>query len=125
MGFWIFMLAAVCLIPIIMIGFGRLFMNKAPEDINFVFGYRTTRSMKNKETWSFAHKYIGRLWFYGGIIILPLSIIPMFFVLGKATDVIGAAGGIIVMLQIIPLLGTIIPTENALKKNFDEFGKQR
>ena len=125
MGFWIFMLAMTSLIPITMIGFGRLFMKKAPDNINFVFGYRTTRSMKNKDTWSFAHKYFGRLWFLCGVIILPLSIIPMFFALGKATDVVGSIGGIIVMVQLIPLVATIIPTEVALKKNFDEYGKRR
>lgn len=125
MGFWIFMLAVASLTPITMIGFGLLFMKKAPDDINYVFGYRTGRSMKNKDTWSFAHKYIGRLWFFCGVIILPLSIIPMFFVLGKTTDVVGMTGGIIVMVQLIPLVGTIIPTEAALKKTFDDYGKRR
>ena len=125
MGFWIFMLAMASLIPITMIGFGRLFMKKAPDDINFIFGYRTTRSMKNKDTWSFAHKYIGRLWFLCRVIILPISIITMFFALGKTTDADGTTGGIIVIVQLIPFVATIIPTEVALKKNFDEYGKRR
>ena len=61
MGFWIFMLIMVLLIPITMIVIGRLFLNNAPKDINYVFGYRTKRSMMNLETWKFAHEYIGNL----------------------------------------------------------------
>ena len=51
MGFWIFMLITDLLIPTTMMVFGKLFMKKAPDSINPVFGYRTAMSMKNKETW--------------------------------------------------------------------------
>ena len=57
MKFWIFMLIMDLLLPFTMIGFGRYFMKKAPKEINSVFGYRTSMSMKNKDTWEFAHKY--------------------------------------------------------------------
>ena len=60
MGFWIFMLIMDLLLPFAMIGFGRYFMKKAPKEINSVFGYRTSMSMKNKDTWEFAHKYCGK-----------------------------------------------------------------
>ena len=125
MAFWFFMFIMVLLIPAAMAGSGRMFMKKAPDNVNMLFGYRTSRSIKNKDTWVFAHKYIGKLWLYGGMIILPFSIVPMFFCLGKPADTIGAFGGIIVALQMIPMIGTIISTEKALKTHFDEFGKRR
>ena len=50
MGFWIFMLIMDLLIPVTMIGFGSYFMKNAPKEINAVFGYRTSMSMKNKDT---------------------------------------------------------------------------
>ena len=50
------------LLPFTMIGFGRYFMKKAPKEINSVFGYRTSMSMKNKDTWEFSHKYCGKVW---------------------------------------------------------------
>lgn len=124
-GFWIFMLIMVLLIPGTMLGFGILFTKKAPNNINFVFGYRTARSMKNKNTWNFAHKYIGRLWKILALIMLPLSVIAMLFVLGSDVDTVGTVGGIIVMIQLIPMVAAIFPTERALKKNFDEFGRKR
>ena len=41
MGFWIFMLLMNEIVPFTMIGFGKLFLNHAPDEINMVFGYRT------------------------------------------------------------------------------------
>lgn len=125
MGFWIYMLFMVLTIPAIMIIFGRIFMKKAPEKINWVFGYRTRRSMMNKDTWAFAHKYIGRLWWICGLVLLPLSVIPMLLLLGKDKDMVGSVGAAITMVQMIPLVGTIFPTERALKKNFDDNGWPR
>ena len=45
MGFWIFMLIIVLLIPLTMIFFGWLLFRKTPKEINYVYGYRTKRSM--------------------------------------------------------------------------------
>ena len=124
-AFWIFMIIMVMLIPATMLGFGILFTKKAPNNINLVFGYRTTRSMKNKNTWNFAHKYIGRLWKILALIMLPLSVTVMLFVVGSDANTIGMVGGIIVMIQLILMAAAIFPTERALKKNFDEFGRKR
>lgn len=83
MGFWIFMLFIELIIPVTMIGFGKMFLKHSPKEINMVFGYRTSMSMKNRDTWEFAHKYCGKIWYTSGKILLLLSIISMFFVIGK------------------------------------------
>lgn len=46
MGFWISMVIMDLLIPFTMIGFGKYFLKTAPKEINTVFGYRTTMSIK-------------------------------------------------------------------------------
>ena len=125
MGFWIFMLCTVLLVPLIMLFFGLYFKNKSPKEINSLFGYRTTMSMKNKDTWEFAHHYCGRLWLVLGMIMLPLSVIPMLFIINQDIDVVGIAGGIIEGIQVVVLLISIFPTEKALKKTFDENGNRR
>ena len=91
-GFWIFMLLIDILIPLIMIGLGRLFLTKAPKEINDAFGYRTNMSMKNKDTWEFAHKFCGKLWFRCGLVLLPLSVIPLIFVFNKSIETIAYIG---------------------------------
>ena len=125
MGFWIFILCTVLLVPFIMLFFGLYFKNKSPKEINSLFGYRTTMSMKNKDTWEFAHHYCGRLWLVLGMIMLPLSVIPMLFFINQDIDVVGIAGGIIEGIQVVVLLISIFPTEKALKKTFDENGNRR
>lgn len=125
MDFWIFMLCMDLIIPFTMIGFGRLFLNNAPREINSVFGYRTAMSMKNKDTWEFAHKVCGKLWFRCGLILLPVSIVPSTFVIGRSDNTIGIVSGIICVIQLAMLVGSIIPTEAALKKTFDENGVRR
>ncbi len=125
MGFWIFMLVMDLLIPASMIGFGRLFLKRAPKEVNSVFGYRTSMSMKNKDTWEFAHKYFGRLWYVWGWVLLPVSVIPMLFVIGESEDIVGTVGSIIGGIQMVPMIGPIFPTERALKRNFDKNGNRR
>lgn len=125
MGFWIFMLIIDLLIPVTMIGYGRSFWKKAPKEINAVYGYRTSMSMKNRDTWVFAHNYFGKLWYIGGLILLPISVIPMICFIGRTENVVGTVGGVVCFVQMIPLTGVIIPTEIALKRHFDKNGNRR
>ena len=107
MAFWVFMLIMGLLIPLTMVGFGKLFLTRAPKNINMVFGYRTVMSMKNRDTWEFAHKMIGKLWLRCGLAML------------------GRVGIIVIAIQMLPMLGTLFPVEAALKKNFDKNGVRR
>ena len=50
MGYWVFMLMSDLLVPLVMIGFGALFMFRPPRTINSLYGYRTRLSMKNEDT---------------------------------------------------------------------------
>ena len=125
MGFWIYMLIIDLLLPFTMIGFGKYFLKTAPKNINTVFGYRTSMSMKNKDTWIFAHKYCGKIWFISGLIMLPLSVIVMIFVFGGLENVVGTVGAVLCGIQFIPILISIILTEKALNKTFDKNGIRR
>lgn len=125
MGFWLFMLVSDLLIPVILLGFGRMFEKEDMGPINSGFGYRTRRSMQNTDTWNFAHRYCGRLWVKLGLWTLLFTIAGMLLVLGKDTQTVGLAGGILCGLQLIPLLGSIAVVERALKRTFDEHGHRR
>ena len=122
MGYWLFMLAVSLVIPLTMIIFGRHFMHSPPKEINGSYGYRTSMSMKSRETWDFAHRYFGRLWFILGLMLLPLSAAAMLFLLGESVKAIGNSSLIIMAFQLLFLIIPIFPTERALKKNFDQFG---
>lgn len=82
-------------------------------------------SMKNRDTWDFAHHYCGNLWFRCGLAMLFFSIIVMMFLIGKDDSAVGGIGGILCAIQMVPFIGAMIPTEIALKKNFDGNGNKR
>ena len=125
MGFRIFMLIVVLLIPLTMLLFGWLFFRRTPKEINYVFGYRTKRSMRNEETWKFANQYLGKVWYLCGLLSAPLSVIAMAIVFEKGTETMSTVGFVITMIQTIPLVGAMISTEIALEKNFDENGRRK
>lgn len=124
MAFWVFMAVVSLFIPIIMVIFGKSFLKAAPKEINGIYGYRTAMSMKNQDTWEFAHKHFGKVWFYAGLILLPLNIIPLLFVMGEGKDLIGTVGIVVCLIDTAVMLLSIIPTERALKKNFDSDGNR-
>ncbi len=124
-GFWIFMLIINLLIPAIMIVFGSICLKRAPKEINDVIGYRTTMSMKNRDTWEFAHHYCGKVWRFVGWVILIPSILATVFVFGKDTSSVGSLSLIVIVIQTIILIISIAPTEIALRKTFDENGCRR
>lgn len=123
--FWTFMLITNLLIPVTMIGLGRYFLKNAPSSINMVFGYRTARSMINMETWHFAHRCIGRIWYRWGLVLIPFSVLSMLIVYNKDIDIIGIFGGVLSLVQCLVLVLTIIPVERALIREFDEYGRKR
>lgn len=126
MGYKIFMFIMLLLIPAVMVGFGAYFMKRAPKKINYVFGYRTARSMKNEDTWKFAHKLIGKIWLVCGTLLLVGGVVFFFvFTSGKDENAASIASLVILGVQLLVLMCSIIPTEIALKKNFDENGNRK
>ncbi|MDO5400745.1 MAG: SdpI family protein [Eubacteriales bacterium] len=125
MAYWIFMFFMVLLIPGIMVGVGLWFRRCPPGKINYLFGYRTALSMKNQDTWDFAQKKCAQVWLRWGPRMLVCSAIAMLPVFGRSTDTVGAVGGLIVLLQLIPLLASIHPVEKALRETFDKDGNRK
>ena len=123
MAFGYIMLLVILIMPLMMVGFGLLLMKNPPKKINSYYGYRTRRSVRSQDTWDFAHYYFGKLWLVCGLVSIPISLVPICLVLGKSEQVISVAGLIVLGFQTLLLLVTILLTERALKKNFDEFGR--
>lgn len=124
MKHWMTLTAPVLLVPLTMVGFGWLLKKKAPKTINWLFGYRTARSMKNDETWRFAQEKVGRLWLTWGLILLLLSLALMLILLGKDDKLVERAGLVLTVAQLVVLSLSIIPVERALKKHFDKEGRR-
>ncbi len=122
MGFWIYMFLLDLLFPIGIFLFGRAFCKKAPKKINHVFGYRTSRSMKTRDTWEFAHRFCGRIWWIGGLALIPIVVATMACLVEKDTKTVGCAGAVLLLAPLFLIVLSIIFTEKALKKTFDRNG---
>ena len=120
---FIFLFICCMLVPGTMIGFGMLWKNNPPKNINDLYGYRTSMYMKNKDTWKFAHKYIGRIWYMSGIVTTVLSVISLFIY--KNSIKFEEITIYLVLIQIALLCVGIIPTEISLNKNFDKNGLRK
>lgn len=81
-------------------------------------------SMKNEDTWQFAHHYMGRIWKISGIVTGAITLVVFLFLYGKGEDTVGTVGGVFCFIQMIPLIGVVAPTEKALHKAFDKDGKK-
>lgn len=125
MAFWVFMFVVDVLVPVTMIVFGLYFIKHAPKEINGIFGYRTTMSMKNRETWEFSHHYFGRRWRLFGWILLVISIIVTLLVFGKSKNQIGMVSMVLFWIQMLFLIIPIFSTERELKHRFDKQGNRR
>lgn len=117
----VFMFISNLFIPVLMIIFGKIFSDYPPKTINGTYGYRTSMSKKNQDTWNFAHEYCGKLWWKIGWIMLLIYILIQLLFNSNASYILT----FILIVQSIVLLGSILPVEKALKKNFDKDGNRR
>ncbi len=124
MGFWYYMFSVSLLIPISMILMGAWLYKHPPKKINGLYGYRTKRSMKNQDTWIYAQRFSGRLYFRLGLGLLPLSAAAMLFSKGQDVDTISRHATILSVVQLVLLLLPIFFTERSLRKTFDDDGRR-
>lgn len=104
------------LTPLLLLIFGWIFQKHPPRRVNGLYGYRTARSMKSQELWNFAQQLCGRLWWRMGWGLLLLSAAVMLLLRGWKTAAVGIGGAALLGVQILALLGSIVPVERALKR---------
>lgn len=124
---WFFTMMFLCnlLMPLIMIIGGYYMFKYPPKEINSVLGYRTKMSKKNKDTWTFAHHYCGRLWIkLGAILFIPTILVQLPF-LDASDDMIGIVTLLIEAVQLGAIIASILTVEKALKRTSDDNGIRR
>ena len=125
MQMWFFMLFIAIVLPFIMFMSSFYFIAGGPKNINNIFGYRTDWSMINKDTWTFAHEYCGKLWLKVSIIFILASIVIMLCLIKTDQRVFVAVGFVIFIAEFVTLFFTINKTEKALADNFDIKGNRK
>ncbi len=84
-----------------------------PKNINMLYGYRTTRSMKNQEQWDFSQKYSAKLLIFCGVFLILTSNISLIITINNKAKL---------FISLALIFGSVIfllfKTENELKKRF-------
>lgn len=112
-------LAAHGLLALIMFGTAYVLMRRPPAAINWLYGYRTHRSMRNPDTWQAGNAYSANL-LLRLTLLLPVVQVLAYAILGPKTS-LGVAIGYVVMEAVLVL----IMTERYLAGHFDEAGNRR
>ena len=119
------LMISIFLLPLVMVLCGMSYVKRGPKRISRVQGYRSRMSMKNRDTWDFAHKYLGDLWFKLGAPLLAVTSVVSLLVFREEDGAMMTWCCVILVIQLILMVTPIYFTEKALKANFDEHGKWR
>lgn len=113
------------IVPLTMLLFGVLMLRRPPKEIGGLFGYRTRRSMKNQQTWDFAHHLCGKIWTVVGAALLVVCAALQILFMRVNPDRFSFLTELLSYAQIAVLLLSIVPVERALKKHFDDNGEPK
>ena len=99
---------------------GLLFIMFPPKNINSFYGYRTTNSRRNLDTWKVANSYSAILMTIEGLILSVIGLLTTFFNDNKAIE---TALGVGLMFSSFIIL--VVATEKHLNKLFDKDGNRK
>lgn len=100
----------LCLIlSMIFLVTGKLHQKYSPIDINFLYGYRSKRSMKNKILWDEANKLSSKIMMINSVVLLIVGIVVSLFVSGIISIFL------IIGLMFVLLIAMIVKVETKLK----------
>jgi len=101
---------ALYYIPIVLTIVGLVSLIFPPKNINYLYGYRTKRAMKNTETWKEAQLYSGKLFTIFGPLIMLLTYLLLDLYNPKTATIVNLTGLLFIMIL------TIVLTEIRLYK---------
>ncbi len=115
---YILLIALSLMTPLIILVVGLIFYKFPPKDINSFSGYRTTKSMKNLETWKEANKYSTILMIRYSLATLVLTIMSL-SIIGRSKAGLAILTVLSSTITTVLLIVMIIQTEKHLKNKFN------
>jgi uncharacterized membrane protein len=102
-------------LPLFIVGFvfalaAIITLKFPPKKINSIYGYRTSRSMKNQENWDLAQRFSSQLMLKQGLIMLATAFLLEVLPIPKE-----AATLISLLLLLTSVINLFVQTEKKLK----------
>ena len=68
---WVETLLRLCVMagPLLILGFGLLYLAAPPKEANYALGYRFWWSMASLDAWQFTHRLVGCIWTPLGVVL--------------------------------------------------------
>ena len=98
---------------------GLIWQQFPPKKINYLYGYRTQRSMKNQQTWDYANRIGPVMFIKTGSYLLLISVLAYW--LSEPTEAILISG----LTLVVGLIAGVIACERKLEKRFDAEGNPK
>lgn len=112
---WVFFLSATAPGLVLTI-ISWIYKVHPPKSINYLYGYRTRRSMRNQETWDFGNIIGAKMMLWVGISTFIAGVIAYFITPRWAM-------GISTFFLIVAIFAGIFWCERQLRINFDKNGR--
>jgi len=101
----------------LLFAFSIIFYLIPPKKINSLYGYRTEKAMKNMDVWNFANSFFTKQLMLYSAISLACALLLAFLNPEISWQPM--------TIMLLSLAVSVIKTEQALNKNFDEEGKRK
>ncbi len=108
--------------PLLLLGFGLVFLLAPPKEANYGVGYRTRRSMSSLEAWKFTQRLAGMVWSaLGAGLTIVLALICATF---RGLDPMKMArrAGICLIVELIIIAAACITINVMVRNKFDKDG---
>ena len=104
---------------LLLVLFGVIYSTYPPKKINYIYGYRTKRTMANQKVWDYANKIGARMMIQVGFLATAIGAI-VYWIYPNETAVFAQAAVIVIGL----ILGLVL-CEMDLNKHFDKRGNPK
>lgn len=122
---WLILLGSNLLLPVMMLIFGLILSKRPPKKINSFYGYRTPRSMKNMDTWTFGNQTMGQYWVRYSILGYLLTMVFMIVIMNESEEQMAMHSLILTTILLVWMIIPIFITEKKLKMTFDQEGRRK
>lgn len=92
---------------------GLIIFKYPPKSINYLYGYRTSSSMKSQERWNFAQVYSAKKLIQSGFVLMFIASAGCFYSFPGAFGVIAS-----LLLMVVCVAFMVVKTEKELRMRF-------
>lgn len=124
---WIVLAARLCvmIVPLLLLGFGLLFLLTPPKEANYKVGYRFWWSMASLDAWRFTQRLAGFVWSALGLALTVIMSIVCAFFVDMAPPTMAEAAGICVIIELVLCAIACIGIDVLVVMTFDRDGYRR